>query len=596
VRSRPKVSLYYSEKVATAGRPFTIELALVGKTVTPVDFIETKLVGTESVTVGEGKGQYSRSIEVLRWSAREAPGVIEPREYRYRYTFEIPEAASASYRGTRAWVTYAMSVHVSVPWWPDRSAQYTLPVVVPDAAAPEDRPVIRASADGPQPGKVYAEVSIDHDVLGPGGIIAGAVSVSNTAAHRVRRVVASLVARETIHSPELVSYVVDRHTVILVDGAPGEGEAVPFRMRLPEGVVRTFAARTFELEWNLTVRVVVAFAEDAIVVIPLSIVPGAPAALRPGGRYHPVGRDRFAQVWTSVAAKLGMTLDDDGRTLRMSSERASVIVRGTYDGKAYALRVELAWPTLGIDLHVTARSWADLVTAAWIPPSAKAREKLVIRAREPEQLAALFDAPLLDVLAAYTGVSMDDHHATLSLPVPGTNAAELEQACVSALGLLARVVRWPTLVPPPRTMSSALDAWREFARRTSGTLEVGSLSATDCSLGVDRFSIETFWIGTDQPLATVVTFPLDPPLDAYPGEDAVASSDAPLRLVSLTDEASTVYDAVRTVAPNLEVTRSRVSWRAPGAVPDPAVLLPSLELTARLVRALRHRATLGPYR
>ena len=223
MRSRPKVSLYYSEKVATAGRPFTIELALVGKTVTPVDFIETKLVGTESVTVGEGKGQYSRSIEVLRWSAREAPGVIEPREYRYRYTFEIPEAASASYRGTRAWVTYAMSVHVSVPWWPDRSAQYTLPVVVPDAAAPEDRPVIRASADGPQPGKVYAEVSIDHDVLGPGGIIAGAVSVSNTAAHRVRRVVASLVARETIHSPELVSYVVDRHTVILVDGAPGEG-------------------------------------------------------------------------------------------------------------------------------------------------------------------------------------------------------------------------------------------------------------------------------------------------------------------------------------------------------------------------------------
>ena len=89
-----------------------------------------------------------------------------PGEHRYRYTFEVPRDAAPSYTGQRASVTYLMSVHVSVPWWPDRHAHFTLPVTMPSSPAPlggEAR--IVASADGPQPKEVYAEVSIDRDVL-----------------------------------------------------------------------------------------------------------------------------------------------------------------------------------------------------------------------------------------------------------------------------------------------------------------------------------------------------------------------------------------------------------------------------------------------
>ncbi len=578
----------YALKAAIPGERFGIEVVLVSKTETPVDFIETTLRGVETAIVGEGKGQYQREFEVLRQQARETPKVLTPGERRYPYSLDLPRSAPPSYRGVRASLVYSIAVHVSIPWWPDRRVEYGLPVLaLPPASPLAITPRLGASAQGPQPGKVYAEVSVDRDVLEPGGVLVGAVSVSNTGASRVRRVLATLTTTETITAPAQAAASLDRMSVLLCHGSPPEGEAIPFRLRVPEGVPATFVAGAFRLDWCLVVRVDVAFAADAVAVIPLVVVRTPPGATpRPPGRYYPVGRDRFSLVWASVSKKLGMALDADGRTLRSSAGEASLAVQAAYDGKAYTLRVELAWPSLGIGLFVRTRSWMDI--AGWKSPSQAAQEHLVIRGREPEQLAAILDEPLLDVLATYTSVSVDDEHATLELGIPGTNAPELEEVCRSALSILKRVAHWPELTPPPRTVAPLVDAWRAFARNASGSLETGSLSLRHCSLGVDRYSVETHWVATDQALEMVVTFPLDPPLEDEPALDSP----------SLTQEARDLWQGVEQQTTDLEVTREQLTWRAPppGAVGDPATLLPAIEQTGRLVRALRRGVSAGPYR
>jgi hypothetical protein len=588
VRSRPRVKLYYGSEKAMPGAKARVELLVESKSETPVEFIATRLVGVESVLVGAGDYRSVQSVPVVTREAREKARLLPPGTHRYRYTFELPANAPPSYSGSTCSVRYTLSVHVSVPWWPDRRAEFSLPV----APRPSPLPIggearIVASANGPQAGRVYAEVSIDRDVLEPGGAVSGAVSVSNTLAHRVRRVLLSLIAVERIGGPNPAVASSVFRSAVLVEGPPPEGEPVPFQFPIPDRTAPTFKARSFALDWQLSVRVDVAFGEDTIVTIPLAVThTPAGTAPRAPGRYHPVGRDRFGRLWRGIADQFGMTLDDDGQTLRSSRADASLAVRRVHDGKGHALRVELAWPTLGIDLHVTERSWTDLGASGWSSPSINSSDRLVIRGREPEQLSALFDTPLVEVLAGYSGVSIDDDHATLTLPIAGTSAPELEQACRSALWLLSRVATWTGCVPPPRTLSAAVDPWRAFAAKLQGVLVVGSLSARDCAIGGERLSVETYWAGPDEALATSVTFPLDPPLDTEPDEDDPSLSAAARELLV----------ALKAQASNLQVTRQEVSWREPEAAKDPAGLLPCIELAVRLIRALRGGAPAGPYR
>jgi hypothetical protein len=587
VRSRPKVSVYAAKR-AVPGEKLGVELVLASKSETPVDFIETKLIGNEHVTVGAGRYQSTHATETLSLAAREGPQVLSPGEHRYRYTFDVPRDATPSYLGGRCSATYGIAVHVSVPWWPDRHAAFAVPMVALPSTTPlELKPSIVSSSDGPQPGQVYVEATIDRSVLEPGGEIAGAVSVSNTAAHRIRRVIVSLVSIEWTREPRRVLAAGTRLSAILVDGTPPEGEPSHFKLRVPEVASPTLRGRSFTLDWQLEVRVDLAFSEDLLLHVPLVVKlppPGEPP--RAPGRYHAIGRDRFGLVWAAVATKLGMTLDEDGQTLRSAANEASLAVRRTHGAKAYALSVELGWPKLGIDLHVTERSWTDIVQSSWQGPSAAASKKLVILGREPEQLAALFDGELLDILSQYASVAIEDEHARLTLPVAGTNTGELERACRSALALLARFAAWPVLVPPPRTMTTAVDAWRAFSERTGGALEIGSLSAKGCAIGVDRFSVETLWLATDHPLATVVTFPFDPPFETEPQEDAASLSAATRELLrTVTSQTS-----------HLEITKERLSWREEGSLSDPSVLMPKIELAARLVRGLRGRPMSGPYR
>lgn len=577
--------MYYARKVVFPGERLDVEVVLISRSQTPVDWMEVRLLGNESTTVGEGKAQVTTWTPEVRDVRREPAMELGVGERRFRYGFDLPPDAAPTYHGLRCAVWYLLAVYVSIPWWPDRNADFTLPVSARPGQITAGEPRIVSSASAPMPGVPYLEVSIGNDELQPGATLLGAVSVSNTMSQRIRRIVASFVLKERVlHGPH---YEAARYGAVVFEGSPPEGQPVEFRLRMPPEVHATFRARAFSLAWHLEIRADVSLASDVVASIPLRVVRGdAGTPLRAPGRYYPVGRDRFARLWAGVAQKLGMTLDEDGQTLRAARGPASLSIRRTYDGERFALRFDFAWPSLGMGVHVGERSWTDAIVGAWTSPSEQANARLAIRGREAAQLAAVFDRDLLLGLLSYQSVSIDDASAHLALSTAGTTSGVLEQACRSGLWLLERFSVATMRAPPPTVMASALEAWRSFAATVSGRLEIGSMSLREASLGVDRFDIETHWTDAEHVAATTVTFRVDPPLERVPADDDPSLSPA----------AREVLRAAKSTLKGLALEPATARFQLDGPVADPASLMPSLELVAKLSRALRGRPASGPFR
>gem|GEM_PF-6831277 len=588
MRSRPSVKLYFARKSACGGERFEVELVLESKSDTPTDFTALRLIGTERVLIGEGKSAYLSTYDVVRLEAREPERMLTQGVHRKRYVFDLPPNAPPSITGPRCVVHYAFSVHVSVPWWPDRRAAFVLPVDVLPQSAAEGTPRIVSSTNGPAPGKVYLEASIDRDVLERGGTVSGAVSVANTTAQHIRRVVVAVVATEQVTRPASSTYEAQRYSISLVEGAPPETDQVPFSLRLPPDLAPSMEAASFRWRWHIEVRAVIAFADDVVVRVPITIV-RTPDGTKPRapGRYFPVGRDRFARVWQEVAVRMGMSLDADAATLRATSGQAALALRRVYDGNTYRLWLDFTWPSLGADMHVNERVWGtDLLGSQYKSQHSTANARFVMRAREHAQLAAILGPDMLEALVGFSHVSLDDVGGHMSVGIAGTNTGSLEGWCRIALSLLQRWDWMSRNVPAPKLMESAAPGWRAFADTTGGKLEQGSMSLRDGSIGVDRFSVETHWQNAFEVVATEVTFPIDPPLD-----HAMTIAEPALSAAGREAWTTLAKDKVA-----FTVTTHGVTWRIAGPIADPQTLMRDLELGGQLMRALRGRPQSGPFR
>ena len=117
MRSRPKVTTYLRPAIVTPGTPLDVEVVLTSESETPIDFVELALVGHESVQFG----RYGASRRFLGLHARHGERTLGVGEHRLAAHFDLPASLPPSYRGTAANIAYALDVHVSIPWWPDRT-------------------------------------------------------------------------------------------------------------------------------------------------------------------------------------------------------------------------------------------------------------------------------------------------------------------------------------------------------------------------------------------------------------------------------------------------------------------------------------------
>jgi hypothetical protein len=585
MRSRPKVKTYLRPAVATPGCPLDVEVVLTSASETPIDFVELKLEGQESVQFG----RYGASHVFLRQKALHGERTLGVGEQKLAARFELPAGLMPSYRGAAANVAYSLDVHVSIPWWPDRRQRFTIPVAPqPAPFAPTPRTFL-STLEGPKGTAPFLEVSLDSTTLEIGGELAGAVSVANTRRASVRGVDLYLIGTERT-TQGYGSVEARRLRWRLLDRSPEEGTPVPFRVSLGRGIGIGLRGSLFELSWHLEVVADVAWGFDARLQMPVTLVPPASratSASKDARRWvAPVGRERRALTWATVAEKHGLANDAEQERMTATIGAIDLAIQMQDRGAQglYALAT-LRWPDLGLELHVEPRSLTDLfVREVDLGPSEAAR-RVTVRAREDAQASAVL-GDALEALATMKEVHLDDEGGTLAAPGGAPTVAQLEAFVTHALAATRALAFGVARVPPPEAMAKSVPAWEAFAQGHGGQLVVGAMRVRDVRLGTEVGEIATLWRGAGEIEGTAVRVPLSPPLDA-PLDLASPSVSREAR-----DLASAITAEARGVRLGPEVLEALVA----GPLEDPASVEALLEKLAMLARAVRGAPAAGPYR
>lgn len=584
MRSRPEIKTYLRPAISRPGETLHVEVALKSKTETPVDFVEMRLEGTERAQFG----RYGSRSAFLALTARHGERVLGVGEHRLAARFALPANLPPTYSGGAGSIDYTLAVHVSIPWWPDRRQTFTVPVAA-IAKQVEPTPLtIVSSLEGPRGGAPYIEASFDSTTLVIGGELAGAISVSNVSGATIRGVDLELHATESsklgmgTYEPRVLRWHIH-------DGAPPEAQPIPFRVALTRDLGVSLAMQLFELQWRLEVVVRVAWGFDAKLEVPVTLVAaGAPPSRAAARRWvAPVGRERRALVWATVADKHGMVNDADAERMTASIGATTLTVHLQQRGGDGLFAIaNVAYGDLGLDLRVERRSWTDALARTVDLGDDEPARHVTVRAREAAQARALFDDHALRALAAFEEVRIDDEGATLAMPSGATTGPQLDRFVGAAIHAARMLANGIARVPPPAKMAAAVPAWEALAERVGGRLDRGAMRVRDAALGGDAIEVATLWTRDAGIEGTAVRVRLSPPLERAID---VASPE-------LSPEARELANAIAADAKRTRLGPDALEALVAGPLEDPAVVEPLLEKLSRLARAARGVPATGPFR
>lgn len=585
MRSRPDLDVYLSPDRPHAGSRLRVEVVLRSHSQTPIDGVSARLRGLERRVTGS---TMAGDVPVMLYAnathvdllGRTPAAELTPGEHRFALSFDLPPGAPPAYKSSSTNIEYELSVEVLIPWWPDRSARYTIPVRAlpsPGRGAPA---TFCTSERGPADASLYIETSVDSARVARGGVLGGAVSLANVERHRIRRVDLGFVGMEVSKQG---STEVSRYTTTLTEGAPADSAPIPFRAAFPAEATPSFRAGTCELRWVVEVRAVIALGTDRVLTFPIEVVePGAPEIAGPApARTPPVGRERRALIWAEVARLRGLDLDAEEERLSWSDGRASLSIglEPQREG-GFAVVARVSYPHLGIGLSVGERRWTNLLSGGAVKVTPAFDARFHTTGREEAQVRAFLDEKVTAALLGFERVTADDRGATLQSAGAAQSAAELDAITAEAQGAARALGERSARVPPPAAMASMEPAWRAFAALASGRLHPGDMSIRDAVFDGRTFELVTTWGDEGAPAETRAQVFLPPRDRAEPRSrafEAIAAEIAP-RLRSLA------------------VERGAVVATLGAPIADPREALPVIEALARLAAELGGEADQGPYR
>jgi hypothetical protein len=589
MRQRPDVHVTLRPGAPRGGDLLDVDVVLEVKKTTPIDGVVVRLRSIERVPLSKSVLTHVHlALEKKFEKAELAPG-----DHRYEVRFALPEGLVPSYAnvvtfGVTASIEHLVDVRVRIPWWLDRHATFVVPVrlrAVPVKGAPR---TYATYPEGPRGTELGIELSLQSDVVAPGESLSGAVALVNVSSHRVRGVSASLVAHERPR-PGVYAVVreVARLSTELSRGAPVEGARTPFLLRFPRGANPSFACAYFEHVWHLEVTADVALGRDVTLRAPIHLLPDA-SALSPAVRAAPppVGHERRAHVWASVAAATGLELDAENERLHGDVGRVGLDVTLERDGDGSRLVAHVSHPPLGLALDAHSRSWTEVLhlgeTDFGHPELAK---RVAVSGRFDEQLRPFFDVELRNSLLAFDEVHLADDGSALASESGGSDATALQGFVAAALRTAAALdAAIPRIVVPP-PMANAEEAWRAFAVRTSARFHPGAMALEAARVEGESFDVRTEWQGAT-PVETRILLTLSSSLDTAID---TAADRMPPEARRMIDELSADGLVVEIESPRIEAT-----FRAP--VDDPTTLEGAMEKMAHLAHVLCAGPSRGPYR
>jgi hypothetical protein len=592
VRSRPDLTLYLRPPRPTPGSRFEAQAVLRSRSETPIDGVEVHLVGFEerhaqgypanapAPTWGRG-----RHVDLV---ARAPKRVLTPGEHRFTFAFDLPPSAPPAYESRTARVVYDLQVRVEIPWWPDRTGRFLVPVEAVPTAPAGAPPLFCTDARGPQGTGLYLEASLDAAAIPLGGVLRGAVSLANVAHHRVRRIDLALVQMEC-GLGETTGIEGHRYELSLYDGAPEEGKAIPFKVRLPEDASVSFRGAVFQVRWYLEIRAVVTLGSDVKLVVPFRIHRSDAAPRRDGApavRVPPIGRERRALLWAESARRNGLDNDAENErmTLALAGSVALAITLEPRKSGGLALTAALSWPDLGIGVALSERRWVD----AWASGACSIdvpgfAERFTARGREGLQVRALLDTDVCEWLIGFDEAAMGDEGATLVSATPAQTLDELNAFVERAVGTARSLAEGLRRVPAPLAMEGFVPAWRAFSASVQGRFSIGDMSVREATFDGLPLDLVTEWHDDGHFDRTAVRIGL-------PQRDGASAIDP--GAVDLSRAALEKLEPKVTLVGVDDTSLEAVL----GMVSDPATLEPTLAALVRAARQLTGSVSRGPYR
>jgi hypothetical protein len=385
--------------------------------------------------------------------------------------FELPVNPPPTYLGSAFSIAWQAELFVRRRWWFDTTRTFGLNVE-PDPsqlrAPPPSQGVWSSRPAGPLPRQPHAEISLGSTTLVPGGVLQGALALSNTHFNQYRQLEIRLVAIE--HGAVVVGRVVKRWHLPL--DRPGENEPLPFYFRLPDVLRPAFRFRTVSVRWQLEFVVDVAWKSDPTLAIPVAILPRE-FTPEDASREAPlaVGTDRLAMVWRRTAEQTGFR-HEGARLVR------------DYDDIVAELRLEDR--RRRGQVVVGEVRYADLcVGLTWDTNRG-------LQTDDPE-LTRQLDKELRPRLQQTEPNLVDDRMIAIEWRDISRSVDPLVAACSAVEGLASAMQRLIRELPPPADIDELeLARWRGEARGLNARFHPSAMRIAGAAEG-RRFRLATRW-------------------------------------------------------------------------------------------------------
>lgn len=529
VKSRPDVELLLPREIIP-GQEVSAVLVLRCRKDVSVDAIRVLFTGTE--VWGEVQKRFLSLVADL--GGQDLP----QGETRLPFRVAIPLGNPPTYAGKAASVRYEASVHVDIPWWPDRRAQFTIFVgPAPQANPPDEAQRYSTRPSGPAGKEPHAELSLTSQWARPGDIISGAFALSNTAYNNYGAAILRLASTESSHFGFRQSMAGRNFVSRIEDTSQGEATMIPFRMSLPKtttpGIDKGRAGNEvglFSVKWEFILEVEVRRGRNILIPIPFAILPTDPTAqARPYQAPPVVGSNRTGELWESVGRAHGFEMKGD--ELRKALGESSVVVRREHQGaEGVFLLASFDYPSLDLGLEVERAGTLRRVMGGGVSFDHPAFDTdYFVRARD----AAQARASLEDVFCAKDSSlttrsarlqSMDDDTCVMTLADNGHSEEMLGAMLVDAGKALGALDDLAEKVTPPTGLADTLKEWEFLRGRLGAAFSAGSLRVNG-DQGSVNVGVATLFDKSGRPDATQVRVVPASPLDVAPFEFTADSAE-----------------------------------------------------------------------
>lgn len=580
VRSRPTLELLHSPSRPRPGDRIQFEARLLSRSVTPVSRVMFHFSGHEERLHAQG-GQdgipirhtwFNLYAEAEKTVLRKGEHLVLP------FHFDLPEDLPPSFRSPVSKVEYRLAIRVEIPWWVDRTASYAIRVwPSPALAAQLPGAFLATQPRGPAGKEVHLELTLDRTGLELGGEVEGAISVENVHYDTVRRLELAVVLIDAANGRSAFGpqEIYRSDPIVLEEKQPEAGAAYPFRLRLPDDVVPSFTSKHIRVRWFLEARAVIRFGKDVVLLSELHVAQplkaGDPARLvakqTKTPRIAPLGRERRALVWASVARLVGLQSDPEGETMTGKIGPIALTVMLELRGAQLYSVASLSWPSLHLEVDVAERRWRDAFSAGLPLGDEGFDKRFTVRGRDPAQLQILLNPGVRTQLMGFERAELDDEGAALVSPGNGYTVDGLEPFVRSAVDA-ANALSWAFVaVPPPALLAADRAAWLAFAEKIGGRFEVGAFAIRGAKYRDAPVELITRFHPAGAPLLTVAR--------------ARFEGTKPVTL-----EAQRVLAGVATECQGVRIADDAVEATLPSPLSDPSRAESLWRALARVVKAL----------